>query len=157
MTRGNKKLTVYPSSGALARLGATTEGDVASTLNLAIEVYATLIAYATRDIARVLRPDDWRYLADVLNSTMYMPDVDPRAQITGNVEDAHALEGRGNKWYSRDPNGRVAKLASKINEMDAIHAWAVIWAVRTFWLDPERYDLTNDEWWTIAARVGKPD
>lgn len=123
-----------------------------------LEHLAELIGRATAELQKILTPEDWWYLADVLNGTGADLGGGPGwprhtiALLVAQVEDSHSLDGVGTKWYpAEDSDARVRALARRLRGLSETHAEAIAAAVRYFWSRP---DVARDTaWWTMAART----
>jgi len=176
MARSDTRYSVYPAPKATEVIG-----DTAPALNLAIECWAALLARAMADNARrfwnvqsthatgkkedMYSLQEWCVLADTLREVDFDPEfARPSELIAAAVEDANKLENVGSKWFSMDlppeeysevelADQRVGELAKKLRELDYVHAWAVILAVRWYWDHfEEGVDISKDAWWTMAFR-----
>ena len=168
MPTKEKRITVYPGPRVLAVLGETSPA-----LNQALEVWAMQVARATEDNSRTFTATEWGLVADVCNGTLWEPSVEsPAAMLATNVIDGHNLDGAGYRWFGEDgtalalkraginqdkPNkemvmvdGKVSALVGKLQQLDAVHAWAMVCAVQWFW-SAENVDLKSP-WWTLAYR-----
>ncbi len=71
--------------------------------------------------------------------------------MTAQVEDGHALDGLGHKWYAEDKGDAGAKaLAAKLAKFGPLEHEAIFAAVRRFWADEDR-DL-DSAWWREGRR-----
>ena len=145
------KIQVYPAPQVLTYLGAT-KGDYGPCLNLAIEAFGGLIARATVDNEQVFTRAEWNLIADANNGTLFLADMDANSQLWTNVADGHRLNALGDKWLGEGADEQVASVIRQLREMDSVHAWAVVWAVRVFWRHCQDIDHESHEWWTLRYR-----
>lgn len=145
--KGKRVLSVYPHLRALQVLGRSAAG-----LNQALECWADLVGRATDRNAERFGPEEWCYLADCGNGTLWEPAfANPGALLAHQVRDADAFEGLGAKWL-RGP-AEVSALAEKLAGLGYAEAWAVILAVQFFWDHHEAIDVQGQEWWTLRFRA----
>jgi hypothetical protein len=148
---------VYPEPEDVAVLGADVEGEAGPTLNAALGVFADLLARATRDNERLFGRPGWNLIADVCNGLWQLPRLDAQTQLCAELEDGQRLNGAGDKWFGAGQgDAAVREMIGKVRALDAVHAWAVLWAARWFWGHHEKINAERDEWWTLAARRTKP-
>lgn len=137
------RLTIYP--GPQARAIAAWNSPAG---NLAMERYARLIGGAALpDLTR----EDWIVLADLLNATA----VDARwvpEYLVAELEDAHRLDGIGERHYPARPDVCMARLIALVSGLDYVGLCAVLTGVEWFWAHHEQIDAAADEWWTPAFR-----
>lgn len=155
------RIQVYPNPAALGWLNATTKSKMASTLNLAIEVFADLIAHATAANATLFARNEWNCILD--SGTMpewhgwFIGVNVPVAQQLGvKVKVAHARSRIGDAWFkgSAEATDRyVLALVDKLDKLTDVQGWAVVWSLRTYW--SSKADPTKDEWWTLKFRTAK--
>jgi hypothetical protein len=137
----------------------------------AIQVWAALwrlaavIEEGAATVEKKLDRADWNLLADVMNGTADLFDHAERpvgstaGGILANVEDGHALDGVGHKWYPEgQANARVRQLARVLKGCSRAEAEAIHAALRWSWTHtgPEHpIDHHADDWWTVAFRTGR--
>ncbi len=169
MARSDKRFSIYPAARAINVLG-----DSSPALNQAIECWAAAIVRGTADNAKKIWNEEssqlniralkaWCLLADVLKGKQFDPDyANPGDLLATAVEDAHRLEGAGDKWfdsavdeesYGSELDKKISAFVKTLRELDYVHAWAAIIAVQWYW-DHENcnIDFKKDQWWTLAFR-----
>jgi hypothetical protein len=145
--KGRKLLTLYPNVRALQVLGTT-----AGHLNQSLECWANLVARAGVENARRFLPDEWLYLADCCNGTVWEPDFsDPGRLLAEQVREADHFDALGARWLTGPAD--VPELAEKLSGLNYAQAWAVIIAVQFFWDNRDEINVPADEWWTVPYRL----
>ena len=144
MPAKNPTLTIYPDPRA-ARIAAWNS----RAANNAVARYARLLREA--DLS-ALKPADWRYLADLLNSTAITEDWTGE-MLAAEVADGDALEGLGAKWFGAGQARAGAKrLAELAGGLTPIEVCAMATAVEWFWAHHDSVNVRTDEWWTVEFR-----
>ena len=131
----------------------------------ATQIWAALVRHADavgragRDLERLLSPEGWCLVADVLNGCADLWDlsgtpISTLTLIAAEVEDGHRLDGLGDKWFGEGKgDSGVKALLSTLRGLTPAHGEAVLAAVRFFWSRP---DLgVEDKWWKVSARAGE--
>lgn len=72
--------------------------------------------------------DEKKYLSDMMNGTLYNPDVNPITHLKLNVLDSNKYDGLGAKW-----NVDVNKLYDKVDNLTAHQAYTIIYKIREWW------------------------
>jgi hypothetical protein len=176
MARSDRRYSIYPAPKAIEVVGSS-----APALNEAIECWAALLVRAMADNNRLFgqaeepqirqlmgkewQMNEWSLLAEALKSLRFDPEfANPGQLLAAAVEDAHRLDYIGSEcldWGECDStvikdkhiDAEVAKVVGKLRELDYVHAWAVILAVRWFWEHRDKgIDIKEDPWWTLAFR-----
>lgn len=155
MSRADDRIQVYPDPAALEILNATTKGEVGGTLNLAIEVFADMLAQATEENAKTYTgelvllsdPDpftrkEWTRIAEACTDRFGMSSTPIGSRL------ANCIHRRGETGRFFD-----IELARKLSELSDLRAWAVVWSLRTY--QTRGADLAKDEWWTLKFRTAK--
>lgn len=165
-----KKLTVYPDPSALAIVGDTTPA-----LNQAVECWARVIAEATHANATAFSRPEWNFLADCCNGLILDTGVgNPAVYLYAEAEDGHRLNRTGDKWFggdgadlegslkrlgagkatkgTRTADAAVAGLVKRLQQLDYVHAWAMLMAIQFFWDHPSDIDHQEHDWWTLPFR-----
>ena len=139
------RIQVHPAPAALATLNATTKGQVGSTLNLALEVFADLLAQATKENAPFFSRKEWTRIAVACTEPFTEPFKVSSTPIGARLRNCVARNGA-------NPDADV-RLATKLDDLDDLQAWAVVWSLRTY--QTRGADLAKDEWWTLKFRTAK--
>jgi hypothetical protein len=168
MARSDKRYSIYPSPRALEILGTSSPA-----LNQAIDCWGALLARATADNRKVFsngEPSEyqvhalleWGLLTEVLKGKNFDPEfASPGHLIATSIEDAHRLEDTGRKWfdsvldmedYENGLQGAVSDFVKRLQELDYVHAWALIVAVQWYWEHHDKIDVRKDAWWTVQFR-----
>jgi len=145
-------ITVNDSIFAAAGLDPSASGAVEVTAALAR--LGRLLDGASRAVARKLTRDEWCYLADACNGTLWDWANPTALVLAANAEDAQALDGLGAKWFGDADSAprAVAALVAKLSKLSLVEADAVALAIAWFWRHCEDIDITEDAWWLPAFR-----
>ncbi len=113
--------------------------------NGALACWAKLIAEATDSNDRRFTPAEWDVLYELTDSFKWDPEVDdPGAQMASVM--------RRPSWLNVDPKQR-SEIATKLEGMDYIDVWAVIWSCMAARRVEKKTGTTRpNRWWTLAAR-----
>jgi hypothetical protein len=140
--------------------------DGATQVTSALSRYAELLDRASREVDQILERDEWNYLVDVLNGCADLWDwsespIPSLSLIRANAEDAHRLDGAGDKWFGDEPGSAdkatkifLAKLGAP--KLQPIHGDAILAAVRWFWRHHQDINHTKHRWWTAEFRRKGP-
>lgn len=143
----NNRVQVYPDPLALKYLGAEP-GCVGPVLNRAIEVFADLIARATRDNEKQFTRAEWGFIAEGFGDpAKSVTPISARQRLAINLRDSQNLRQAGDKWFDGDAVERVTQICKHIMAMDELHAQAIVWSIA--WKQSHH----TVEWWTLAARM----
>lgn len=98
-----------------------------------------------------LSRNEWNYLADVLNGTLF--DVQYTGEVLAfEVSDGNKYEQLGTKW-----NVDVKVLEAKMQALSVDEVIYLLFAIHYLWSNCETIDLRNDEWWTLEYRLAHSD
>lgn len=152
-----KRITIYESSGT-RWLGPANNTDLTGNLDRYAILIMDALAGLASDLAdnhyQALTREDWNYLADCLNNFSFAGLAsNPATLIALQAHDAHRLNALGKKWFGDESAERVPFLVARLNNLQPIHAWAIIEACEWFWRHPE-IDAAVDEWWSPGFRKG---
>jgi hypothetical protein len=122
----------------------------------ALDRYGQALAAAREQLDRSFGRAEWNFMADVMNGCLSLQDytaepVSTAAMLLANVQDGHALDGTGYKWFGEEDRAesdrRVAALAGKLMRLSPIDADAIGQAIREFWDNCETINPATDRWW----------
>ena len=134
------RIMVHPDPAACATLNATKKGEVAGTLNLALEVFADLLAEATEENTKKFDRKEWTRIAEACTERFEISRTPTRWRLGDCVA--------GNNTCTKN-----VKLSVKLFNLSDLRAWAVVWSLRTY--QTRGADLAKDEWWTLKFRTAK--
>lgn len=165
-------LTVTPAlAKSLRILGLSPEPDneaglaVAGAMQITATVgrYADAVDRASRELDRLLRREEWNFLADCLNgcADVWEWSETPMGSmflILAEAEDSQKLNGTGDKWFGQEiqPGSgekKTADLLEKLRGLTQIHGDAILAATRYFWSHGQEVDHSEDKWWTVDFRT----
>jgi len=136
--RRSRFTTVYPGDMAPAMLGHSP-----TTYNLALGCWTHLLAEATTENERHFTAGEWEVLHDLAGKFKWDPDVaDPGEQIASVL--------RRPAWLSPDPHRRD-KLAEKVQELDYVRAWAMLWACFHAERQEKATGVRPESWWLLKS------
>lgn len=149
-----RRLQVSVDPNVFESLGLDPDESGGADVRDVLRRYARHLDSASRDAARILTPDEWRYLADAGNGTLWDFGRSLGTQLVATAEDAQDTDGLGAKWFGdADAAPRAVKsLAGKLGRMTEIQAEAVALAIRWAWDHADSVDLASDPWWTARFR-----
>lgn len=144
------------SPPTLEALDAYPADSRTAALEEAVQCWANVTDHAAVDNAEAFTPAEWCMVADCCNGLLVEPGVWPgNIYLYAEVEDGHRLNRTGDKWLGEGKvaDKRAASLVEKLRQLDYAHAWAMILAVRWFWLRCDLgFDPLKAPWWTVAYR-----
>lgn len=131
--------------------GYETQGGAVSH---ALACWEAVLGIASEEIAGTFSREEWCAIADACNGTLWDEMLGGRSagiHLAANVEDAHRLNGLGEKWFGADGDKAIRELLGKLQSLDYAQGWALLRAVCWFWQHTDR-DTDGKDWWTIAFR-----
>jgi hypothetical protein len=143
-----------------ARDGVPADG--ATQVTSALARYADSVERAGRELCLVLDAQEWNLIADVMNGCADLWDYTESPMpilplIRANVEDGHALDGAGYKWFGDDDrkgsDRRVRALSEKLRKLTPVQGDALAAAVRHFRRNCGDIDHLEARWWTPEFRT----
>jgi hypothetical protein len=118
--------------------------------------YADALSEARRRLALLFDRQEWNLMADVMNGCLNLQDwtgqpCSTAALLLANVQDGHALDGTGYKWFGEEDRAesdrRMTALTTKLMKLTPIEADAIGQAIREFWDNCETVNPATDRWW----------
>jgi hypothetical protein len=164
-TPQKRRLMITPDPQLYAIIGAE-EG--ATTVNLALAQYATLIERATAEVSVTYHREDWNYVAACLREhhevsrplftyvhpSQSRPNVPlyPASFLCVELREGETLRKIGAKHYAKRPAESVNELVRKTEFLTPTHVRAIMISIRHYWLNQGTIDPKTDEWWTVDFR-----
>lgn len=137
--------------------------DGATQVTAALARYADAVARAGVEVDKILVRAEWNYLAGVLNGCANLWDwsetpMPSTLLIRANAEDAHSLNGAGDKWFGDELDAgsgdKAAKaFFAKLAKLTPIQGDAILAAVRWFWRHHAAIDHSEHMWWAVEFRA----
>ena len=139
---------------SLRTLGYSPDHPLSLQIQESVKILADLVHRASVEVEKILDPEEWNLIADVLNGCLdlylYSESSLPASLLlTAQVEDAHRLDRVGDKWFEADSDRRMTALRFKIQDMSELQCHVVLAAVRYFWTVQEH----PDDWWLVKHRI----
>ena len=144
MTRRDWQVSVFPRPDAVMALGGYRVGF----LDRAIDCWSQALALASAHLEGQFDKADYSFLFEALNGVGIEPDMGtPNEQMAEPVVQAGKRPGLAFAVYGDQMGQRVQALASKVRDLDYLHAWATLWGLLCFRENCPGVDPARVEWW----------
>ena len=96
-------------------------------------------------------------MADVFPTTKVYPNYSPRMQLWGELPQGESAKEIGDRWFGENKgNNDIADLARKLRSLTSLQAWAVLLAIRWYWIHVGKRDIDkSSDWWKLRYRTRK--
>ena len=129
----------------------------------AVARYADAVARAGRELEKLLRREEWNFLAECLNGCADIWEwsetpIGSMHLILAEAEDSQRLNGTGDKCFADEikPGSgqkKTDELLAKLRGLTQIHGDAIMSAIRYFWSHCQDVDRAEHKWWTVDYRM----